>query len=226
MHGLSNDTVVLGEYFTTRMIPKDTLILDAGGYGVFEGKTEFPGGLYLIYYSPTHYFDLLLGDDQQFAVIADTSDLAGSMEFKGSEDNLIFLDYKNNLQQKRAELEQQKSLLSNTTSEADSTGILGKINLINQEMEDYMQRIVSEHPSLFVSVFILATQEPVPPDELLTGERRHDDSVRYFYYKEHYFDHFDPFNVRLLHTPLYEGKIKNYIYPCCSSTPRFPDCSC
>jgi thiol-disulfide isomerase/thioredoxin len=55
---------------------------------------------------------------------------------------------------------------------------------------------------------------------MLTGERRHDDSIRFFYYREHYFDRFDPFNVRLLHTPLYEGKIMNYLT---RAVPQHPD---
>ena len=77
-----------------------------------------------------------------------------------------------------------------------------------------------DHPALFVTTFIGATREPIPPDELLNGDKRHDDSVRFFYRKEHYLDRFDPFDVRLLHTPLYEGKIKNYIG---SVVPQHPD---
>ena len=78
-------------------------------------------------------------------------------------------------------------------------------------MEAYMNQIEAEHSTLFVADFIGATREPIPPESMLTGERRYDDSIRHFYYREHYFDRFDPFNVRLLHTPLYEGKIINYI---------------
>ena len=211
MEGLSNDTLILGEYFTSRMVPKDTLVLDKSGYGVFESSVAFQGGLYLIYFSPKYFFDLLLGDDQILVIKADTSDFSGSIEFEGSEDNLIFFEYKNHLQMKRAELENQQSLLTAATTKSDSTTLLEQQKQINREMEDYMARMVSEHSSLFVSVFIGATREPFPPEELLNGQKRHDDSIRFFYYREHYFDHFNPFDVRLLHTPLYEGKIKNFI---------------
>ncbi len=208
--GLSNDTLILGEYFTSRMVPKDTIVLNKRGNGVFAGSGEFPGGLYLIYFSPTHYFDLLLGDDQKLKITADTSDLANSIKFDGSEDNRIFQEYKAYLQRKRGELENQKSLLANATT-TDSTKIGDRQKQINLEMEDYMNGIGKDHSSLFVSDFVRATREPFPPEELLTGNKRHDDSIRYYYYRQHYFDHFDPFNIRLLHTPLYEGKIKNYI---------------
>lgn len=211
MKGLSNDTLILGEYFTSRMVPKDTIVLDHKGNGVFAGSDVFLGGLYLIYFSPKHYFDLLLGDDQEIKIKADTSDLANSIEFEGSEDNKIFQEYKKYLQQKRGQLEDQKSLLADAANAADSTNNLERQKRINLEMEETMNRIGSEHASLFVSEFVGATREPVAPEDLLTGDRRHDDSIRYFYYQEHYFDRFDPFNIRLLHTPLYEGKIKNYL---------------
>ncbi|MEN8158194.1 MAG: thioredoxin-like domain-containing protein [Bacteroidota bacterium] len=209
--GLSGDTLILGEYFTSRMIPKDTVILNKKGSGSFLGSSPFQGGLYLIYLSPDKYFDFLLGDDQVFSIKADTADLMGSIEFEGSEDNLVFQQYKEFLQVKRGALTQQQQLLGQVSSEADSAGIREKQKEINREMESYMDRIGKEHAALFVSKFIGATREPIPPAEMLTGNRRADDSVRFFYYREHYFDRFDPFDVRLLHTPLYEGKIKNYI---------------
>ena len=220
LKGLSKDTLILGEYFTSRMIPKDTIVLDQKGHGVFEGKEAFTGGLYLVYVDPAHYFDLLLGDDQNLSISADTTNLVKSVSFSDSDDNRIFQEYKSFLQKKRGELERLSSRYSSATSPADSTEILNEQKLINKEMEAYMDQIEEEYPKLFVTAFIGATREPFPPETMLTGEPRHDDSVRYFYYREHYFDRFDPFNVRLLHTPLYEGKIMNYLT---RAVPQHPD---
>ncbi|MCK4747675.1 MAG: DUF4369 domain-containing protein, partial [Bacteroidales bacterium] len=198
LKGLSSDTVILGEYFTTRMIPKDTIVLDRKGHGVFEGTEPFQGGLYLVYYSPSRYFDMLLGDDQEFSIWADTSDFVNSIEFSGSDDNHIFQDYKNYLQLKRGEIEKQQSRLANAKSETDSIDIRDEIKHVNGDMEAYMDRIEADHASLFVKSFVGATREPFPPEDIMNGERRHDDSIRYFYYRNHYFDRFDPFDIRLL----------------------------
>jgi thiol-disulfide isomerase/thioredoxin len=220
LKGLSNDTIILGEYFTSRMIPKDTIVTDQKGRGVFAGEKAFTGGLYLVYIDPAHYFDLLLGDDQELSITADTADLSGNLTFRESEDNLIFQDYKRYLQKKRDELEQLSTQYGTATNASDSARIVDQQNLINRDMESYMDNIEEEYPTLFVSVFIGATREPIPPETMLNGDRRHDDSIRYFYYREHYFDRFDPFNLRLLHTPIYEGKIKNYIT---RAVPQHPD---
>jgi len=159
--GLSNDTIILGEYFTSRMIPKDTVVLDQKGMGVFEGKKAFTGGLYLVYLDPAHYFDLLLGDDQNLSIRADTSDLVKGIGFSDSEDNRIFQEYKFFLQAKRGELEKLTSRYSSASSEADSSEILQEQNLINKEMETFMDQIEAEYPALFVTVFIGATREPL-----------------------------------------------------------------
>lgn len=218
--GLSHDTIVLGEYFTSRMIPKDTAVLDRNGRGIFEGDDALDGGLYLIYLDPSHYFDFLLGDDQELSVSADTADLVNGISFSDSEDNRIFLEYKVYLQKKRGELDKLTSQYKSAGSKADSTEILAQQNQLNREMEAYMDQIETDFPELFVTDFIGATRDPVPPESLLTGEKRHDDSIRFYYYREHYFDRFDPFDIRLLHTPLYEGKIMNYLS---RAVPQHPD---
>ncbi len=219
MKGLSEDTLILGEYFTTRMIPLDTILLDREGRGTFAGDESLVGGMYLVYIDPEHYFDILLGDDQHLGVVADTANLVGSLRFEGSEDNRIFLEYKNFLQEKRGEQQQLQALLAGA-SEEEEERILEKQKQINREMEAYMDEIAASNPGLFVTSFIGATREPFPPEEMLTGDRRSDDSIRYFYYREHYFDRFDPFDVRLLHTPLYENKLMNYIS---RAVPQHPD---
>jgi len=217
--GLSMDTIILGEYFTTRMIPRDTTVLDKEGRGVFEGQTAFTGGLYLIYLDPSHYLDLLLGDDQHLALTADTSDLANGVDFRSSEDNRVFKAYRSYLQERMAQRERLALQYKSASSQADSTRILEKQQELNREMEAYMDRIEADYPDLFVTDFIGATRDPVPPESLLTGEKRHDDSIRFYYYREHYFDRFDPFDLRLLHTPLYEGKIMNYLNRAVSQHP-------
>ena len=218
--GLSNDTIILGEYFTTRMIPRDTAILDPQGRGAFEGETPFVGGLYLVYVDPSHYFDFLLGDDQDLSIRADTADLVNGLVFRDSEDNRVFQEYKLFLQQKKLEMDQVNLRFEQAKNTADSSAVLDQQKQLNREMEAYMDRVEADYPSLFVSDFIGATREPFPPESMLNGERRHDDSIRFYYYREHYFDRFDPFNLRLLHTPLYEGKIMNFLG---RAVPQHPD---
>ena len=53
------DTVVLGHRFNASFIPKDTVILDNKGKGIFLGDEELPHGMYLVYLPDKSFFVLL-----------------------------------------------------------------------------------------------------------------------------------------------------------------------
>lgn len=155
-----------------------------------------------------------------FSISADTSLLLESLSFKGSPDNEVFQTYRKHLELKRGEINSIRKELSLAKNAADSSLLLDRQKAVDKEMEAYMNAVEEENASLFVSTFIGATREPVAPEKLLRNEARYDDSIRYFYYKNHYFDRFDPFDTRLLHTPIYEGKIMKYLN---RAVPQHPD---
>ncbi|MBN2697618.1 MAG: DUF5106 domain-containing protein [Bacteroidales bacterium] len=218
--GLSGDTLILGEYFTTRMIPKDTVVLDSRGSGVFEGPERFRGGLYLIYLNPNYYFDFLIDSLQVFSIATDTSDFVAKTVFQGSPDNDLFLEYKQLLRQSRTDAERYREEMENAKNKKDSLNAREELKKLDHKVEQFYTGLNAQHPGLFVTDFIFATREPAVPDSILSGTPAENDSLRYFYIKNHYFDNFDFTDVRLLHTPLYENKIKTYIS---RVVPQHPD---
>lgn len=203
--------VILAEYFTSRMVPKDTLDLNLYGSGTFSGEEAFDGGLYILYFDQGHYFDFMIGDDQDFKILVDTTDLVRNTQFIGSENNRIFFEYKIFLEDKRIEQQEYAEEMANADSKSDSARVRKKMDKLNEEMASYIDSIIDTNPGLFVSTFLKAMKDVAVPDEILVGSDREKDSIRYTYYKDHYFDHFDVSDVRLLHTPIYEPKIKTYI---------------
>jgi len=95
--------IIIAEYFTSRMVPKDTLDLNLFGTGTFSGEEDFDGGLYVLYFDPGHFFDFMMGDDQEFEIQVDSSDFTRLTKFTGSEDNRLFFEYKTFLAEKRIE---------------------------------------------------------------------------------------------------------------------------
>lgn len=218
--GMAHDTVILGEYFTSRMIPKDTVVLDNKGHGIFEGPDAFKGGLYLIYFDQNYFFDFLLDDQQQLSITTDTSDFIGKTSFKQSPNNDRFWEYKQLLKESRERASLLRKELSQAEQAADSARIQEQLNALDSHMEQFYSDLVSSSPDLFVSTFLAATRDPVPPEDILTGSPREIDSIRYMYYVRHYLDHFDVSDVRLLHTPLFDNKVKTYIS---RVVPQHPD---
>ena len=75
MPSFSMDTIVLGHRFNASFIPKDTVILDPSGKGIFAGDEELPRGMYLVYLPDKSFFDLLIDKDQFFSFENDAAPL-------------------------------------------------------------------------------------------------------------------------------------------------------
>ncbi|MFZ5940507.1 MAG: redoxin family protein [Bacteroidota bacterium] len=208
---MAGKPVILGEYFTSRMVPKDTVILDKAGKGVFRGETAFKGGLYILYFSPTRIADFLMDKNQRFSIRIDPADLLNKTVFSGSSENVVFQEYKKYLEKQRTAMNALKTELEACTDAADSTRIRKNMDELNRQTGDYIDGLIEKDPGLFSSTFLRAMKDVEVPEELLKGTKQQVDSIRYFYYKNHFFDNMDPADVRLLHTPLYEPRVKTYI---------------
>ncbi|HKK61339.1 MAG TPA: DUF5106 domain-containing protein, partial [Bacteroidales bacterium] len=209
----ANQQVILAEYFTSRMIPKDTVLLDQNGKGIFSGNEVFEGGMYVMFFNQQYYFDFLLDNDQVFSIKADSSNLLSKTRFEGSENNTLFYKYKRFLQDKRKEQEALISERGTSNNAADSARVQEKIDKLNDEIADAVAKLIKENEDTFFATFLNAMKDPETPMDIIAEaeSKRQQDSLKYAYYKNHYFDNFDIGDIRLLHTPIYESKIKTYI---------------
>ncbi len=212
--------VILAEYFTNRMVPKDTAQISLTGEAVFTGDQPFDGGMYVVYFGASYFFDFLMDRDQVFSVSVDSTDLVQNTRFTGSADNELFYTYKQYLSDQRKLQQQYEAQLAAAGTQADSVSIQSKLEDLNAQMNTYVDALISENSDTFFSTFLEAMKEHRAPEKILKGTKRQQDSIRYVYYKDHYFDTFNPSDVRLLHTPLYEPKIKTYIN---KIVPQHPD---
>ncbi len=212
--------VILAEYFTNRMVPKDTAQLSITGEGVLSGKKAFDGGMYVLYFGGTHYFDFLMDRDQFFSVTTDSSDMLNKTVFTGSVDNELFFSYKQYLDKKRKVQQGYEEQLAAAKTISDSSWINKKMEDLNLEMTDYIESMIWNNRPTFFSTFLLAMKEHNAPEKILKGTKREQDSIKYVYFKDHYFSSFNVGDIRLLHTPIYEPKIKTYIN---KVVPQHPD---
>jgi thiol-disulfide isomerase/thioredoxin len=206
--GLSDTTVILGHYFASQSLyPDDTIYVDKSGKGVFEGKKKLQQGLYFIFMPNGTYFELLVGDDQQFEVSTDTADYVKNLEVKGSVDNELFIDFQRYMVAKQYEMKAlQEQFNDSTLSEKQKSKIKTEIKSLQKEKENKILSLKKDYPGLMVTTFLMGTLEVDVPEDL-----KEDRQAAYEYAKAHYFDNFNLSDSRLLHTPLYEGKMNNYL---------------
>ncbi len=208
----AKDTVVLGHRFNASFIPKDTVILDKQGKGIFRGDSELPLGMYLVYLPDQSFFDLLISEDQFFSFENDTSDYVANMKVRDSRENEAFYLYQRYISENRKKAMALQSEMMNAASAGDSLASRQQLDELNARVQAYIDNQIEENSDNFFGVFLLALQEVKVPDPPLDENGKPiDPAFQYKYYKAHYFDNFDISDVRLLRTPFYEQKIMTYI---------------
>ncbi len=201
---LKNQEIILGHHFATMLIPDDTVQLNSKGSGMFKGKESLKQGMYFFFLPNKRTFDIIIGKDQNFSIHADTTDLQNKIKVEGDRENQVFADYQRFLtkQRKIAQdlTEKRKTAKGDEKKKTDQ-----ELKQLNQTVRNKIESIIAAAPDDFFSKFLKATLEIEVPDSIK------DQTERYYYYRNHYFQYFDYKDVRLLRSPIYENKIDFFL---------------
>ncbi len=207
------DTVAyLGYHFGDQKFVKDTSRVSKNSVLHFKGSEDLKPGIYFVY-SPSVYFEIII-NEQKFSMKTDTTDLMKHMEISGSRENELF----NKFQQFMAEKQQLSKEISDNINGLDPnqhadqiTKLKGQLADIGKEIEDFQKNIIDNNPGTFVAKLVLAMKKPQVPDPPRNEQGEvSDKSFQFYYYKNHFFDHFDLSDPSLLRTPLYQPKVDEY----------------
>jgi len=205
-------TLYLGNYYGDKKYIKDTCIIKPGMPIVFKGAERLHEGIYLVVTPSMKYFELLIGENQHFSVETDTTDFVRFLKINNSMENDLFLDYLNFSTKAGMEMDQlNRQYPAMKSNKADSARIIKQMLAIDSNMKVYREQFIIKHPKVILANVFRAMPEPKVPDfpRLANGRR---DSVNEFnYFRNHFFDHFDFSDERLLYTPLYHAKVDKYL---------------
>ena len=215
---LKDEKIILAHYFNKSFFVQDSGLVNSKGSVILSGNKSLPQGLYIVYLNPSLRFDLIIGDEQHFSIITDTTDFVNHTVVTGSKENEIFFEYQRFLADKRKLSNQLIERFSHPADKVDSLSARTEFELVNEEVKDFVENLIHSHNDLFVSKFLLAMKEIVAPDPPRDEAGTVSDSLfQVKYIKKHYWDNFDLSDVRMLRTPFYEDKLTNYlnnwIYP-------------
>ena len=221
---LKDSSVLIGHHFAgaSTLYPDDTIKLDKKGMGVFKGKKAFPSGMYVIFLPATKkYFDIFLSANQKFSIEADSSNFMKTVHFSNSPENQLFYEYQNLISSKREIADKLFEIKKKSDSTHQKDSITKIIDNISEEVTSYTQKLIRENPTMSFAIFLKALQDIKVPDPPKDAQGKVTDSTfQYKYYLKHYFDNFNVADDRLLRTPIYEQKVKNYID---KVVPQIPD---
>lgn len=215
LKGLKDSSCVLGHwsYSNKQFVAKDTAKADGNGKMIFDGKTNLPGGLYLLLLPGNQKWleFVYSGKETNFSMVTDTADFVGTMDVKGSKENQLFYAYQKELKNRVKEIE---SL--NKTQTADASV---KLKQAQDQFKNYRDKFIKDNADTFTAKLLKMSADPEVPAAPKLANGKTDSLWVFNYYKAHYWDNVDFSDDRILRTPFLETKLDRYIKNLVVQTP-------
>ena len=195
----------------------DSAKIDKNGVGVLESNKKTLGGIYMVLTSDKkRYVEFLLnnGDDMTMTIKSEGK-LEGPLEevsFKNSAENDRFVAYMKFLKGFGAEQQKLTAEFSAAKNAADSSAVRKKMYESGKQLTEYRHDVTSKYPGTLLANIFNALEVPIVPEgvhKLPNGQV--DSTIAYDYNKLHYWDKFNFKDDRLIHTPLYDAKLDEYM---------------
>lgn len=212
LNAYGDSTIYLANYFGAKLYYADTTKADSKGVAVFEDKEALKGGKYAVVVPGPTYFEVLIDEDQDFKMSTDSSDFIMNMTVKGSEANELYYDYVQYINRKKDDVAALNAQLSTFASDsAKSLEITQQIVDINNEVQAEQKRLFSSNTDnwgaqvIGMSIPIDIPDAPTDEDGNIT-----DSLFQYRYYLAHYFDHVPLDDPKVVRTPEFDRKLKEF----------------
>lgn len=198
--GVDTGRLYLGNYYGHQTYVIDSAEIGAGGLALFRGDTTLEGGIYFILLPrKERYFEILLDTAQHFSVEADSAGGFRQVSFRGSPDNDLFAGYNHFLRT------EQEKMTAARAGGADSAQLATLDRQITGEVTRYRADFLSRHPGTLLAMIFRAMEDPQVPEV-----SRKDSAFAYRYFRDHYWDHLNFRDNRILRTPILETRLQRY----------------
>jgi len=220
--GVKDTVVYMGNYFGNKRYAIDTAKINSKGIAVFKGDKKLDGGMYMMLFPSRGmtYFEFIMPDDQNFSLETDTNGFyLENMKIKGSTDNTEFFTFQKKLNEIGKQLhdgseEYKKAKEKNETAKMDS--LRNALNKLSDEREAFLEKTANTTKSKTLRTIVNLMRDVKVPDNLKVPDNvANKDSMlkvlKYYYYKNHYWDYVDLSDSTILRTPMFEPKLKQYM---------------
>ena len=206
-------------YYGKSMNIQDSAIVNSKGVAIFEGKEKLPPGVYsIVFPGKNKLYDFLVDKGQFITIKADTTDLIHKTEVTGSPENVLFQQYQKYVASRGIFLQKELEEYKSSTTKADSSLHENKYKELNDELNDYRDKMIKEHPESMLAALLTSMKEP---KILIPHPTTRKDSLdNYEYYKKHYWDGITFMDDRIIRTPFFVPKVEQYFR---NVLPQAPD---
>lgn len=212
VNGLKDTVCYLGFHFGEKKFVRDTARINSKGEVEFKKKNDtIPGGIYLFVLPNKRWFEFVV-NEPTFAIETDTLDLVGNAKIKGSVENQIWFDYLKRMTSFQKQIEPLKKERDSLDKESARYKELDKkLVEINQQINQYREEIMKKNKGTFIAYLFSVMKDVDVPESPKKADGTIDSSFQYQYFKNHFFDHIDFSDARILRTPVFEPKLNFFL---------------
>ena len=187
------------------------------GVAIFKNKATLLPGIYSIVFPGKRLTtDFLVDKEQILNITADTNQLE-KVAVTGSVANTDFKNYQLLVNVVGKKLQEEKLAYDKSKTKADSTTHDVAYRKYNKQLNEYRESVVKNKPTSMLAVLLSALKEsPIPTKIPVT---RQDSIENYNFYKSHYWDGVTFMDDRVIRTPFFMPKLKNYYEQVLSQNP-------
>lgn len=216
--GYKGGITYLTYYWGSNFNIADSAVIGVNGVAVFKGKTKLQPGIYAIFFpGKTLRTEFLVDKEQTISVTADTADLINKTFVTGSKENNLYLQYQKFAADKGKIIQQERIAYSTSITNKDSLLHEKNYSRANNELNNYRDAIIKDHPASMMAALLKAMKEPVYPANIPIT--RQDSINNYNEYKKHYWDGITFMDDRIIRTPFFLKKLQRYYQDVISPDP-------
>lgn len=187
----------------------DSGVVNPKGVVVFKGTKTLSGGIYaFVFPGKRMSVDFFIDKEQSdIRLKADTNNLTNA-KVTGSPANDLFQEYQKYIAQKGTLIQQEKNAYNTSKNKKDSALHEANFTRLNDELNEYRNKLIKDHPESMMAVCLQAMKDPeIPIKKPLT---RQDSLYNYYSYKSHFWDGVTFMDERIIRTPFFQPKIERY----------------
>ena len=213
------DSVVYLVHYYGKPLPtiykRDSARFDKNGVAKFDSKdSDFVGGIYMMLLSDrSTYFEFLLNKGDDMTITVDKQKLPEGVTFKNSPENERFQEYVGFLKGYGAGQQALQKELSEAKTKDDSAAVRKKAQTSSKDLTNYRRDYSKKYPKTLLATIFDALEVPQVPEgvHMLADGVTRDTNFAYNYYKAHFWDDFNFQDDRLIHTPIFDAKLDEYM---------------
>jgi thiol-disulfide isomerase/thioredoxin len=211
-----------GLAYLTYYLGKDLILQDSAatannGIAIFKNNSNLMPGIYSIVFPGKRLStDFLIDKEQIINITADTNKLE-NVQVTGSIANTDFKNYQAVVNVIGKKLQAEKKAYDMSKTKADSSLHDVEYRKYNSQLNEYREKVVKDKPKSMLAVLLSALREsPLPTKIPITKQ----DSVEnYQFYKSNYWNGVTFLDDRVIRTPFFMPKLKNYYEQVLSQNP-------